>query len=110
MNATELDYVLERWHTFSTHGGGINITLTASGVETLASTIFNEGDKAAGEAKLRLTCVTLAGLGNCKVPHGMITTNWLSSEIVSVSGVEYERISAPSGSLFTWGLEKRTLK
>jgi hypothetical protein len=95
--------------TFSFSSGGVMFALHAAGVETLESSLANEGETAGGRTKIRFTGVTTEGLGGCAVRGGTITTYPLKTVVESAEGHSYDVFKAVSGDgLFNWSLGEGT--
>jgi hypothetical protein len=77
--------------------GSSKIRLTASGVESLSSSIFNSNGLAAGQEILRLTGVKFVEPSTCVVQGGAISTVVLDSSLLNVNGITYEQMAPASG-------------
>ena len=65
---------------------GTPVKLTATGVECIEATIFNEGGAGKDSGKLKFTGVTVSEPANCDVLGGEIETNELKTELYMDSG------------------------
>ncbi len=83
---------------------GIPVKLTATGVECVEATIFNNGGGTLGEdaGRLRFTGVSVDEPPNCVVDTGTVTTNNLSSSLAmdtSESAITFDRFETTATNL-----------
>jgi hypothetical protein len=87
------------------------VALTATGVESIGSSIANGGSegRATATGKLKFSGVTISGVPNCKVSGGTVETKALAMEPIVKGGKTYESFKPAEGETFwTVKIEKTT--
>jgi hypothetical protein len=82
----------------ATLGGGV-IKITASGIECVESTIFNEGGFARDAGKIKFTGVTVVEPAGCKTTSSL-TTKALKSQLFMEGTTVYDKFAPSSGETF----------
>jgi hypothetical protein len=81
----------------------LNVKLTATGIECIGGTIFNEGGHGKDKGKLKFTGVTVDEPTGCEVENGTVETGELKTELFMDSGSTtkwFDKFSPASGTTF----------
>lgn len=87
------------------------VKLTATGIECIGATIFNEGGHGRDKGKLKFTGVTVDEPLHCSVEGGTVETNELSTELFVEEGVTtkvFDKFVPTAGSTANFATVKLT--